>query len=951
MKLDRLYVRGADHEKSREFRFSHGINLLELSDETDRRIFFQGLSALLYGVKNPLQKKGIYSQTGFVGGELDFTLENRSYRLVQSHHSNGEQPKLLDLESEKDLTDEFLLDGKEPCLLKKLTGYSPNHLITMSHVHSNPRLNNDEIVEKIRQLANRGEETNLDSVLKHLGNRMQRTSDFDSSLRSQYEKQKEEVSHLRERYQRLREDYVRLNQMKNDMDSLQRQRCRLTHRIERLQERLRKAEKVAFLQKKVDDVKNKLGKWKEIEEQIARLERRKVEAMPPHRLTREEIDELREMMDKKNEPKEQVDAMKERLDSLSKKIEKWEEDQSAFLGVDESLLDTYCSRLEEYRRLEERLMPLASYNTMEDRVRGMQIEKDYHRLHELRQQDKKWREIREDLDRRVKKYRHQLEVLEREDFLTRMVAEESPPARSSSRWLWITWISFILSLFVIIPLPFLGLPGLVFAGISFYRYRHLSQVDAQVHQEWHERYQRLENDLAHIRQERRHIENHEGSLPDLHTLRDHLSETERERKEIKESMAAGMHEREVLLNRWNVKSGEDLAKAMDRYRQKLREREEARKADRENREHLKRIREEVESWAKDFCERLGPFHPETWLKELQRIRDEARNVQEKLQRMKLEAASLEKELARVIPEMENRKQRLIYWKERLGTDHLSQWSEWILANEEVQRLDDQLRILRLQSENEWEKEKRNRWESVLKKLQYRLDQKASEERESPERISTMLTSAKEELDGLDSKHQETKTAFMRLKEQLRTLRENFSSLAVQETLLFQIREEKKCLELEHRALETAKAVWSETANELREELSPQLAPYIIRWVEQVTNGRYTHFLVDPAKGIEVSVFVQDMGKRQPIERLSRGTLDQFYLAIKLALNNFYTTQGKDPLPVILHNSFVHFDDHQLRESFHILNNFALDHQLILCTDQTRERPILEEEEIDFTYYN
>lgn len=106
-------------------------------------------------------------------------------------------------------------------------------------------------------------------------------------------------------------------------------------------------------------------------------------------------------------------------------------------------------------------------------------------------------------------------------------------------------------------------------------------------------------------------------------------------------------------------------------------------------------------------------------------------------------------------------------------------------------------------------------------------------------------------------------------------------------------------------------------------------------------------MIDPTDGIRLSVFVPETGERKEIEQLSQGTIDQMYFALRLALIRLFSEAGKTPLPVILDDSLVHFDEDRLREALRILGKLSGEHQIFLCTCQNRERLLLEEEGIAF----
>lgn len=77
------------------------------------------------------------------------------------------------------------------------------------------------------------------------------------------------------------------------------------------------------------------------------------------------------------------------------------------------------------------------------------------------------------------------------------------------------------------------------------------------------------------------------------------------------------------------------------------------------------------------------------------------------------------------------------------------------------------------------------------------------------------------------------------------------------------------------------------------------------------------------------------------EYLSRGTIDQIYLALRIATIRFMTGKA-DPMPLILDDSFVLFDDSRLREALKFLaKNYK--GQILLFSCQNRENKVLKAE--------
>lgn len=74
------------------------------------------------------------------------------------------------------------------------------------------------------------------------------------------------------------------------------------------------------------------------------------------------------------------------------------------------------------------------------------------------------------------------------------------------------------------------------------------------------------------------------------------------------------------------------------------------------------------------------------------------------------------------------------------------------------------------------------------------------------------------------------------------------------------------------------------------------------------------------------------------EALSRGTLEQFYFAFRMAVGSIVTQE--EPLPLLLDETFAMYDDDRLRQTLRLLA--ADGTQTILFTCQRREQKLLEE---------
>jgi uncharacterized protein YhaN len=96
----------------------------------------------------------------------------------------------------------------------------------------------------------------------------------------------------------------------------------------------------------------------------------------------------------------------------------------------------------------------------------------------------------------------------------------------------------------------------------------------------------------------------------------------------------------------------------------------------------------------------------------------------------------------------------------------------------------------------------------------------------------------------------------------------------------------------------------------------------------MTEGRYIR-VIAPLDGSEIQVERADTVRLSP-QILSRGTAEQLYLSMRLALVREYANHV-DPLPVVFDDIFVNFDPERSRTSFKAIRDLCSTHQVLLFT--------------------
>lgn len=110
---------------------------------------------------------------------------------------------------------------------------------------------------------------------------------------------------------------------------------------------------------------------------------------------------------------------------------------------------------------------------------------------------------------------------------------------------------------------------------------------------------------------------------------------------------------------------------------------------------------------------------------------------------------------------------------------------------------------------------------------------------------------------------------------------------------------------------------------------PRVVQLASRLFEGLTGGRYVRAFLPAEKPGELWVTGGD-GKDRAAFQLSRGTREQLYLAFRLAvIEEFAQTRG--PLPVIVDDILVNFDEQRTRNTLTVFARLARDHQFIAFT--------------------
>lgn len=148
-----------------------------------------------------------------------------------------------------------------------------------------------------------------------------------------------------------------------------------------------------------------------------------------------------------------------------------------------------------------------------------------------------------------------------------------------------------------------------------------------------------------------------------------------------------------------------------------------------------------------------------------------------------------------------------------------------------------------------------------------------------------------------------------------------------------LRQENRRLTLECRALEMASGALYDANLELQNRFSPVVSHKAGMLMHRLSGGRYTGVLFN--KSMKFKVRAENEAVQREAEYLSDGTIDQLYLAARLAVSEL-VLQNDDLCPIILDDVLANFDDERAKYALDLLSEIAMYRQIIFFTCRARE---------------
>ncbi len=146
------------------------------------------------------------------------------------------------------------------------------------------------------------------------------------------------------------------------------------------------------------------------------------------------------------------------------------------------------------------------------------------------------------------------------------------------------------------------------------------------------------------------------------------------------------------------------------------------------------------------------------------------------------------------------------------------------------------------------------------------------------------------------------------------------------------------------AINLAIEALKDVSTQIKVSLARYLNEDVSEFVKKITNGAYDSISVDD----RLNIYLNTPDRLVPISSVSRGTMDQIYLALRLGAAKLIMDRSGSTLPLLFDETFTLYDDSRLLKTLEFLSS-RYEGQIILFTCQSREKQTLEELNIPFTY--
>lgn len=181
----------------------------------------------------------------------------------------------------------------------------------------------------------------------------------------------------------------------------------------------------------------------------------------------------------------------------------------------------------------------------------------------------------------------------------------------------------------------------------------------------------------------------------------------------------------------------------------------------------------------------------------------------------------------------------------------------------------------------------------------------------------------------------------RIKWELKSLEGYEDELLYHQKLLDTLTEREVNIKKELEAIRLAANTINQLSVDIHDSFGRELNKIVSNLTRETTAGKYSDIKVDEKLDIKILTGQQYVS----IDKLSMGTMDQLYFAIRIAVSNLI--YGENVMPLLFDDSFALYDDKRTRSVLNYLSGNK--GQVLIFTCHNREKDILDRNQISYNY--
>lgn len=228
------------------------------------------------------------------------------------------------------------------------------------------------------------------------------------------------------------------------------------------------------------------------------------------------------------------------------------------------------------------------------------------------------------------------------------------------------------------------------------------------------------------------------------------------------------------------------------------------------------------------------------------------------------------------------------------------------------------------------------YESIMKYMQYFIKEEELTQfsmQKLQEEIRSKKQFIQSKITEINQAYESCKLQIEKLRWEIEAMEGNEEQLLKNKESFTEIEQKYKDNATELEALKLSLSTIQELSTDIHDSFGQQLNQAVSDIIREVTGEKYQDLKVDE----KLEVKVGWKGDYVLLDRLSAGTIEQVYLALRLAVADLLL--GKDEVPLLLDDSFALYDENRVR---HALEKISQKKQILVFTCHRREQELLKD---------